>query len=138
MAKQNKKTNPGLVTLIGDLKAQTRSNGAALWRDVAHRLEKSRSNWAEPNLARQSNGGHSKITKIIIQKHPKMESDHGQFQKLPSSGLPDTRKYMNFSKFEMSVFFKFCHLLSPPNILIPIRIERIIPYTQYELNFGFS
>lgn len=53
MAK-NTKTNPGLVTLIGDLKAQTRSNGAPLWRDVALRLEKSRSNWAEPNLSRLS------------------------------------------------------------------------------------
>jgi large subunit ribosomal protein L18e len=53
MAK-NTKTNAGLVTLIGDLKAQTRSNGAPLWRDVALRLEKSRSNWAEPNLSRLS------------------------------------------------------------------------------------
>jgi large subunit ribosomal protein L18e len=53
MAK-NMKTNAGLVTLIGDLKAQTRSNGAPLWRDVALRLEKSRSNWAEPNLSRLS------------------------------------------------------------------------------------
>jgi large subunit ribosomal protein L18e len=53
MAK-NMKTNVGLVTLIGDLKAQTRSNGAPLWRDVALRLEKSRSNWAEPNLSRLS------------------------------------------------------------------------------------
>jgi large subunit ribosomal protein L18e len=53
MAK-NTKTNPGLVTLIGELKAQTRSNGAPLWRDVALRLEKSRSNWAAPNLSRLS------------------------------------------------------------------------------------
>ncbi|MBN17666.1 MAG: 50S ribosomal protein L18e [Euryarchaeota archaeon] len=51
---KNTKTNPGLVTLISDLKAQTRSNGAPLWRDVALRLEKSRSNWAEPNLSRLS------------------------------------------------------------------------------------
>ena len=54
MARNNKKTNPSLLTLIGDLKAQTRSNGAPLWRDVALRLEKSRSNWAEPNLSRLS------------------------------------------------------------------------------------
>lgn len=54
MAKQTQKTNPALVALIGDLKAQTRSNGAALWRDVALRLEKSRSNWASPNLSRLS------------------------------------------------------------------------------------
>ena len=54
MTRNNTKTNPGLVTLIGDLKAQTRANGAPLWRDVALRLEKSRSNWAEPNLSRLS------------------------------------------------------------------------------------
>ena len=64
MTKQNKKTNPGLVTLIGDLKAQTRSNGAALWRDVAQRLEKSRSNWAEPNLSRLSR--YAADEKIIL------------------------------------------------------------------------
>ena len=52
MARQNTKTNEGLVELISDLKAQTRSTGAALWRDVANRLEKSRKNWAEPNLSR--------------------------------------------------------------------------------------
>ena len=52
MARQNAKTNEGLLDLISDLKAQTRSTGSALWRDVAQRLEKSRSNWAEPNLSR--------------------------------------------------------------------------------------
>jgi len=52
MATQNTKTNEGLLELISYLKAQTRSTGAALWRDVAQRLEKSRSNWAEPNLSR--------------------------------------------------------------------------------------
>ena len=51
---RNTKTNTGLLTLIGDLKAKTRSNVAPLWRDVALRLEKSRSNWAEPNLSRLS------------------------------------------------------------------------------------
>ena len=52
MARHNTKTNEGLVELISDLKAQTRSTGAALWRDVANRLERSRKNWAEPNLSR--------------------------------------------------------------------------------------
>jgi large subunit ribosomal protein L18e len=49
-----RKTNQALVTLIGDLKDHSRSTGSALWRDVAARLEKSRSNWAEPNLSRLS------------------------------------------------------------------------------------
>ena len=54
MSKKNRKTNDALIALIGDLKAKSRSTGAAIWRDVAHRLESSRSNWAEPNLSRLS------------------------------------------------------------------------------------
>ena len=54
MSKPVSKTNPNLVDLIGDLKAQSRETGAALWRDVAQRLSKSRSNWAQPNLSRLS------------------------------------------------------------------------------------
>lgn len=54
MSKPISKTNPNLVNLIGDLKAQSRDTGAALWRDVAMRLSRSRSNWAEPNLSRLS------------------------------------------------------------------------------------
>ena len=54
MMKKPKKTNAALIALIGDLRAQSRSTGSALWRDVALRLEASRSNWAEPNLSRLS------------------------------------------------------------------------------------
>ena len=54
MSKKNRKTNQSLIALIGDLKEQSRSTGSALWRDVALRLEASRSNWAEPNLSRLS------------------------------------------------------------------------------------
>ena len=54
MSSNSRKTNDALIALIGDLKAQSRSTGAALWRDVAIRLESSRSNWAEPNLSRLS------------------------------------------------------------------------------------
>ncbi len=54
MSARNVKTNLALVGLISDLKAQTRSTGAPLWRDVASRLENSRSNWAQPNLSRLS------------------------------------------------------------------------------------
>lgn len=46
------KTNPALVALINDLKAKTRDNGAAIWRDIALRLEKPRKNWAEANLSK--------------------------------------------------------------------------------------
>ena len=48
MSRKNKKTNDALIALIGDLKDKSRSTGAAIWRDVALRLETSRSNWAEP------------------------------------------------------------------------------------------
>ena len=54
MSKNMRKTNQALIALIGDLKDQSRSTGSALWRDVALRLEKSRSNRAEPNLSRLS------------------------------------------------------------------------------------
>ena len=64
MSKQNRKTNQSLVALIGDLKEQSRSTGSALWRDVARRLETSRSNWAEPNLSRLSR--HASDEKMIL------------------------------------------------------------------------
>ena len=52
MSKPIRKTNADLVELIGQLKAQSRDTGVALWRDVAQRLSKSRKNWAQPNLSR--------------------------------------------------------------------------------------
>ena len=49
--KRNFKTDPNLVALIFDLKATNRENGAAIWRDIAKRLEKPKRNWAEINLS---------------------------------------------------------------------------------------
>jgi large subunit ribosomal protein L18e len=46
------KTNPQLVATIDNLKAKTRENGSAIWRDVALRLEKPKQNWAEANLSK--------------------------------------------------------------------------------------
>lgn len=46
------KTNPQLVALIFDLKAKSRETEAAIWRDVALRLEKPKKNWAEANLSK--------------------------------------------------------------------------------------
>ena len=46
------KTDPALIALISDLKAQERDNGAAVWRDIAKRLEKPKRNWAETNLSK--------------------------------------------------------------------------------------
>ena len=50
--KSNAKTNPRLVRLIDDLKAASRDNGVALWRDVARRLEKPSRNYAAVNLSK--------------------------------------------------------------------------------------
>jgi large subunit ribosomal protein L18e len=46
------KTDPNLLALINHLKAETRSSGVGIWRDIALRLEKARANWAEVNLSR--------------------------------------------------------------------------------------
>ncbi|HOB38454.1 MAG TPA: 50S ribosomal protein L18e [Methanomassiliicoccaceae archaeon] len=47
-----RKTDPNLVALINDLKRETREREAAIWRDIAQRLEKPSRNWAEVNLSR--------------------------------------------------------------------------------------
>ncbi len=52
MAKVLKKSNPGLVALIHDLKQTARENNAPIWRDIAKRLSRPRANWAEVNLSR--------------------------------------------------------------------------------------
>ncbi|MDR0791286.1 MAG: 50S ribosomal protein L18e [Methanomassiliicoccaceae archaeon] len=46
------KTDPNLIALIDDLKAKERETGAAIWRDIAKRLEKPKRNWAELNLSK--------------------------------------------------------------------------------------
>ena len=48
----NSKTNPQLVATIDNLKAKTRETDAAIWRDIALRLEKPKKNWAEANLSK--------------------------------------------------------------------------------------
>ena len=72
------KTDPALIALISDLKAQERDNGAAIWRDIAKRLEKPKRNWAETNLSkldRYANDGETIIipdlpagTKYVIEE----------------------------------------------------------------------
>src|SRR3989304_93456 len=46
------KTNPRLHRVVRELRALSRENGVAIWRDVADRLERSRKNWSEVNLSR--------------------------------------------------------------------------------------
>lgn len=46
------KTNPQLGRIVRELRDLSRDSGAAIWRDVADRLERSRRNWSEVNLSR--------------------------------------------------------------------------------------
>lgn len=48
------KTNPRLHRVVRELRDISRESGAAVWRDVADRLERSRRNWSEVNLSRLS------------------------------------------------------------------------------------
>ncbi|MDH7516897.1 MAG: 50S ribosomal protein L18e [Candidatus Thermoplasmatota archaeon] len=52
MARKTKKTNPRLLALIQDLKKNSSENDAAIWKDIALRLEKPLRNWPEVNLDR--------------------------------------------------------------------------------------
>jgi large subunit ribosomal protein L18e len=47
-----RKSNPVLVELIGQLKAAGRQNGAPLWRDIASRLERPSRSWAQVNVSK--------------------------------------------------------------------------------------
>ena len=63
MAKQNKKTNPTLISLIQELKKTANTNDAPIWKDIATRLEKPHNNWPIVNLNR--------INKYIKHKYSK-------------------------------------------------------------------
>lgn len=47
-----KKTNELLISLIAELKKKAYENQAPIWKDIAKRLEKPNSRWAEVNLRR--------------------------------------------------------------------------------------
>ena len=51
MAKKIIKTNPNLIELINKLYDKSRSEEAAIWKDVAQRLERSNRRTAEVNLS---------------------------------------------------------------------------------------
>lgn len=64
MAKTSK-TNPHLLRVVRELREVSREAGAAVWRDVADRLERSRRNWSEVNLSRLSRYA-SKGEQIVV------------------------------------------------------------------------
>ena len=51
MAKKIIKTNPNLIELINKLNKQSKSEDAAIWKDVADRLSRSNRRTAEVNLS---------------------------------------------------------------------------------------
>ena len=51
MVKKVVKTNPNLIELINKLYEQSRNEDAAIWKDVAQRLERSNRRTAEVNLS---------------------------------------------------------------------------------------
>ncbi|AGB16349.1 ribosomal protein L18E [Halovivax ruber XH-70] len=59
------KTNPRLTDLIAELKSTSRSRDADVWRDIADRLEKPRSNHAEVNLGRIERYAREEETVIV-------------------------------------------------------------------------
>jgi len=62
--RRNVKTNPALTLLIADLKKVSRENNAPIWRDIARRLEKPSSRWAEVNLSHIER--HAKKNETLI------------------------------------------------------------------------
>jgi len=50
MARQIKKTNPMLTSLIQELKKSAYDHDAPIWKDIAKRLEKPLRNWPVVNL----------------------------------------------------------------------------------------
>ena len=47
-----RKSNPVLVALVGQLKEAGRTQGAPIWRDIASRLEKPSRSWAQVNVSK--------------------------------------------------------------------------------------
>ena len=66
--RKNQKTNPNTTDLILALKKVSRENDAAIWRDIARRLEKPSSRWSEVNLSEIERHAKNKDTIIIAGK----------------------------------------------------------------------
>lgn len=59
------KTNAHLHQIVQELRELSRETGAAIWRDVADRLERSGRNWSEVNLSRVSRYA-AKGEKVVV------------------------------------------------------------------------
>ncbi|HVQ00385.1 MAG TPA: 50S ribosomal protein L18e [Candidatus Thermoplasmatota archaeon] len=65
MARQTKKTNPQLISLIENLRKIAYENKAPIWKDIAERLEKPAQNWPEVTLTRINTYINEKETALI-------------------------------------------------------------------------
>lgn len=65
MTKKANKTNPALLSLIHELKKNSNIKDAAIWKDIALRLEKPINNWPIVNLNRISKYTKEKETALI-------------------------------------------------------------------------
>lgn len=63
--RKNTKTDPGLIELINNLKKQSWTNKAPIWRDIAKRFEKPLGNWSEVNVSKLARVVKSNETVII-------------------------------------------------------------------------
>jgi large subunit ribosomal protein L18e len=59
------KTNPNLTRLIDELLSASRAEDAVIWRDIAARLQKPLSLWAEVNLGEIARSAKPKETIIV-------------------------------------------------------------------------
>ena len=66
--KRSRKTNPNLEMLIAELKKLSRDNEAAIWRDVAKRLEKPSRVWAEVNVSAIERHANAKENIVVAGK----------------------------------------------------------------------
>jgi len=65
MVKKNNKTNPELISLINELKKQSKEKDVSIWKDIALRLEKPSRNWPEVNLKNISKYTDKKETALV-------------------------------------------------------------------------
>ena len=72
------KTNPQLIATIDKLKAKTRETEAAIWRDIALRLEKPKRNWAEANLRVRTGWGDDRRPRESPRRRQHKQEDHGR------------------------------------------------------------
>lgn len=63
--RRTKKTNANLISIIQQLRTESRLKNVPLWRDLANRLEKPNRNWAEVNISHIKRNANKNDTIVI-------------------------------------------------------------------------